>query len=151
MNLDTKKYDPDRLRSKAVFRVKPFTHAELTARTVAESYLELARNYVSRSDTLNAVSCCIEALNRIDGVTRPLAVRDQIIDLARAIDPGDRISSNIRNCMYAARAITSWATSPDCKYLERLVSAHQLMDYPCDDKRFNEAYENARWQLRHSP
>jgi hypothetical protein len=149
MSLDTKKYDPDRLRRKPVFTVKPFTHAELIARAAAESYLALARNYLSHGDTLNTVSCCIEALILIDGVTRPLAVRDQIIDLVRAIDPGDDISSKIRNCMYAGRsAITSWATSPDCKYLERLISAHQLMDYPSDDKRFNEAYENARWQLR---
>jgi hypothetical protein len=111
---------PERLctSKKRPFAVKPFTHDELIARAAAERYLALARNYVSRGDTLNAVSCCIEALTLIAGVTRPLAVRDQIIDLVRAIDPSDHISSKIRNCMYAGHnARTSWATSPDCKYL----------------------------------
>jgi len=138
MRLDPAKLDPSCLRRKPVVTVKPFTRAELIVRAAAESYLALARTYMSHCDKLNAISCCIEALTVIAGITRPLAVRDQIIDLVRAIDPGDHISSKIRNCMlYAAHEVTTlWTTSPDCKYLEQLVSAHQLMEYPSEDERF---------------
>lgn len=138
-----------RTHAKPSHSIKLFTQAELRARSAAEAYLSLARNYADCGDTLNAVSCCIEALNVTAGITRPLAVRDQIVDLIRVIDPHDHISLRIKRCMLACSHLTdTWNPSIDCKYLERFVSAHQLIRYPSDDTRFNVAYEKARLQLR---
>lgn len=138
---------------KPTFVNKPFTHAETLARSGAETYYRLARQYANRGDVLNALSCCIEASQQLIGITRPLAVRDQIVDLVRTIDPQDEIWSRIRRCITYAQphAACSSAVSHGCTYLERLVSAHQLLDYPTTDSRFNAAYEHAHSQLRQNP
>lgn len=138
---------------KRTFVNKPFTHTETLARSGAETYYHLARQYASRGDALNALSCCIEASQQLIGFTRPLAVRDQLVDLVRTIDPHDEISSRIHRCITYAQPHPAYssAVSHGCTYLERFVSAHQLLDYPSADTRFNAAYEHARIQLRHNP
>jgi len=128
---------------------KPLTKAELTARKSGEYYLSLAHAYRNRGDTLNATSCCIEALESTAGVARPLAVRDQVFDLLRAIDPGDLVSGRMRACMRQSSTNGAyWSPALQHKHLERLVSVHQLVPYPSGDIRFNQAYEKATWCLR---
>lgn len=138
---------------KPVLAVKPFTQAELLARSAAETYYALAREYTTRGDTLNAVSCCIEASDRIAGIARPLVVRDQLMDLIRAIDPVGRICSRLRHRMSCAATNCAYLCSGNSEhqYLERLVSVHQLVGYPSGDSRFNTACESAYWQLRQDP
>lgn len=126
---------------------KPFTTQELIARTSAEQYLLLAQDYRARGDTLNAISCCLEALEITAGLSRPLAVRDQVIDLLRVLDPISLTSSDIRLCTQKVWT-SDWLAQTQRTRLEHLVSAHQLMRYPSDDTRFNAAYEQARWYLR---
>ena len=140
-------------RSKPMFVAKPFTHAETIAGSASKSYYALARNYAGRGDTLNAISCCIEASDRIDGITRPLAVRDQIVELVRALDPHDRICRHMRRCMHysGSNLANSSAMNAQCTYFEQLVSAHQLIDYPSNETRFDRAYEHARSKLRQHP
>ena len=153
MSLNASKYVNHSAYKKPAFAVKPFTQAELLARSAAETYYALAREYTTRGDTLNAVSCCIEASERIAGIARPLAVRDQLVDLMRAIDPLDCICSSIRHCLSCAATSCAHLCSGNSErqYLELLVSAHQLMDYPSDESRFNTACESAYWQLRQDP
>lgn len=78
---------------------KPFTEAELKAKLNGELYLQMAMQYADGGDRNNAVSCCLEGLFLTFGVSRPLAVRDQLDDLLRVIDSTTQIASRIRNCM----------------------------------------------------
>lgn len=137
-------------RTKPMFVAKPFTYAETIACSASKTYYALARDYAGRGDTLNAISCCLEASDRIDGITRPLAVRDQIVELVRTLDPHDRICRHIRRCMHytGSNLAHRSAIKAECTYLERLVSAHQLIDYPSNETRFDRAYEHARSKLR---
>jgi hypothetical protein len=136
-----------------MFGTKPFTRTEILARTAAETYHALARDYAGRGDTLNALSCCIEASQRLGIIPRPLAVKDQLVDLVRQLDPDHRLGLSIRRCMlYAEPDLTHSGDVPSRhKFLEQLVSAHQLLNYPSDNMRFNTAYETDRLQLRRCP
>lgn len=78
---------------------KPFTVAELQARSHGENYFQLAHTYRDSHDTLNAVSCCLEGLALTFGISRPLAVRDQLHDLLDNLDPLATVSSAIKLCM----------------------------------------------------
>lgn len=152
MSLNAPNYVHHRAYTKPAFAVKPFTHAELAARSAAETYYALARQYTTRGDTLNAVSCCIEASERIVGIARSLAVRDQLVDLMRAIDPLGCICTSIRHCMCCAASCAHLCNgNSERQYLERLVSAHQLLGYPSDEGRFNTACESAIRRLRQDP
>lgn len=75
---------------------KPFTVAELQARSHGETYLQLAQTYRDSNDTLNAVSCCLEGLALTFGISRPLAARDQLHDLLDNLDPLATVSSEIK-------------------------------------------------------
>lgn len=125
MSLNASNYVNHRAYKKPTLAFKPFTHAELLARSAAESYYDLAREYAARGSTLNAVSCCIEASERLAGIVRPLAVRDELVDLMRAIDPLGCISSSIRHCMSCAATGYTYLCrgGSEHQYLERLVSA----------------------------
>ena len=69
---------------------KPFTTAELAARQCAMNYFELAKSYHGMNDHSNAASCCLEGLHATHGISRPLAVRDQLHDLLDALNPHAR-------------------------------------------------------------
>ena len=75
---------------------RPFTAAELTARQRATNYLEIAKSYHDMNDHPNAASCCLEGLYAAHGISRPLAVRDQLHDLFHALDPAARKLSMTR-------------------------------------------------------
>ena len=75
---------------------KPFSVAELQARSYGQNYFQLAKTYRDANDVLNAVSCCLEGLALTFGVSRPLAVRDQLQDLLDGLDPLGTVSYQIR-------------------------------------------------------
>lgn len=138
--------------------MKPFTTAELEARTHAENYLRLAKSYGAANDILNAISCCLEGLIGTSGISRPLAVRDQLRDLLDILDPSGSLSRELKSCMThdalehhsSPREVTKRRSAPP-KYLERLVSVHQLLSYPSEHRRFNRVYEDALACLRQNP
>lgn len=137
---------------------KPLTVAELQARSYGETYLHLAKTYRDSNDLLNAVSCCLEGLALTFGTSRPLAVRDQLQDLLDGLDPFGTVSYQLRTCMdyvppqRATHAPTAGQTRRVVpRYLERLVSAHQLLTYPSEYRRFNRAFEDARACLKQNP
>ena len=137
---------------------KPFTVAELQARSYGETYLHLAKTYRDSNDLLNSVSCCLEGLALTFGTSRPLAVRDQLQDLLDGLDPSGTVSYQLRMCMdyvppqRATHALTAGQTRRVApKYLERLVSAHQLLTYPSEYRRFNRAFEDALACLKQNP
>ena len=137
---------------------KPFTVAELHARSYGQNYFQLAKTYRDANDVLNAVSCCLEGLALTFGISRPLAVRDQLQDLLDSLDPLGTVSYQLRMCMdyvppqRSAHAPTNSQTRRVApKYLERLVSAHQLLTYPSEYRRFNRAFEDARACLKQNP
>lgn len=129
---------------------KPFTLAESRARQLGNAYLELAMSYRSANDVPNAVSCCVEGLSVTHGISRPLMVRDQLTDVLSCLDPTASIRSQIRPVAHTSTAHTQPCsvprpTAPQSRptYLERLVSCHQLLDYPSLYSRFNQAYDEA--------
>src|SRR5215467_3486298 len=137
---------------------KPFSVADLQARSCGQNYFQLAKSYRDANDILNAVSCCLEGLALTFGISRPLAVRDQLQDLLDSLDPCGTVSYQIRMCMHSAaqqRPSDSLAASATSrvmpKYLERLVSPHQLLTYPSEYRRFNRAYEDAAACLKQNP
>ena len=137
---------------------KPFSVAELQARSHGQNYFQLAKNYRDSNDLLNAVSCCLEGLVLTFGISRPLAVRDQLQDLLDSLDPFGTVSYQLRMCTDNMRPQCSnhvlTADQTRCvapKYLEHLVSAHQLLTYPSEYRRFNRAFEDARACLKQNP
>jgi len=74
-------------RSKPRPFTKPFSPTELAAKWNGEEYLTLAREYRTRSDITNAVSCCLGGIRLTFGISRPLAVRDELHDLLSELDP----------------------------------------------------------------
>ena len=79
-------------KRRTLAKVKPFTAAELSAKTRAETQLALARLYRERGGVDSALSCCLTGLRVTIGVSRPLSVRDQLHDLCCQIDPSFRHS-----------------------------------------------------------
>jgi hypothetical protein len=67
--------------------IKPFTDAELSAKVRGEIQLALAQLYRQRGDNESALTCCLTGLRLTYGVSRPLAVRDQLHEMACQIDP----------------------------------------------------------------
>lgn len=67
--------------------IKPLTDAELLAKERGEVQLYLARSYRERGDHESALNCCVMGLRLTYGIPRPLAVRDQLHEMARQIDP----------------------------------------------------------------
>ena len=137
---------------------KPFSVAELQARSYGQNYFQLAKTYRDGNDVLNAVSCCLEGLVLTFGISRPLAVRDQLQDLLDSLDPLGTVSYQLRMCMdnmrsqCSNRVLTAGQTRRVApKYLERLVSAHQLLTYPSEYRRFNRAFEDALACLKQNP
>lgn len=130
---------------------KPFTPDEGFARQLGNAYFELALSYRDANDVPNAVSCCLEGLALTDGISRPLMVRDQLTDLVDCLDPNRELRSRIKlaaqipsgNPRPTLAKPQHTTRQPSSTYLERLVSAHQLLDYPSEYKRFNQAYEDA--------
>jgi hypothetical protein len=90
-----------------VQRTKPFTQAEQLARENGRRYLQLAKSYVQRGDLENAVSCCLEGLWGTLGVSRPLAIRDQLQDILDAIDPMGETASRIQSAATGCGQIAS--------------------------------------------
>jgi hypothetical protein len=88
---------PKSVTQKRHSAAKPFTQTEQRSRDNGLRWLHLARLYVRLGDRTNAVSCCLEGLWLILGVSRPLVVRDQLQDLLDAIDPAGEIADQIRN------------------------------------------------------
>ena len=137
---------------------KPFSVAELQARSHGQNYFQMAKNYRDANDLLNAVSCCLEGLALTFGISRPLAVRDQLQDLLDSLDPFGTVSYQLRTCTDNMRpqcsnhVLTAGQTRRVApKYLERLVSAHQLLTYPSEYRRFNRAFEDALACLKQNP
>lgn len=137
---------------------KPFTIAELQARSHGETYLHLAHTYSDSHDIFNAVSCCLEGLALTFGISRPLAVWDQLHDLLDNLDPLGTVSSQLKLCLdYTTlrrdeNVIPESQTSqPAPTNLETLISAHQLVTYPSAHRRFNRAYEDALACLKRNP
>jgi hypothetical protein len=138
--------------------MKPFTTTEVQARTHGENYLRLAKSYRDTNDILNAISCCLEGLIRTSGISRPLAVRDQLRDLLDILDPSGSLSRELKSCMthaalepHPSRREFTRTPSASPKYLERLVSVHQLLSYPSEHRRFNRVYEDALACLKQNP
>lgn len=68
-------------------RTKPFTAAELPAKQCGEIQLGLAQLFLQRGDNESALTCCLTGLRLTYGISRPLAVRDQLYEMASQIDP----------------------------------------------------------------
>ncbi len=66
--------------------IKPYTQAELIAKWRGETQLALAQRYREQHDLESAMHCCLAGLRLTYGISRPLAVRDQLHDLARHIE-----------------------------------------------------------------
>src|SRR5579864_6990415 len=96
---------------------KAFTFPELLAKQRGQNYLELAQSYHARNDLPNAVSCCLEGFEVTYGVSRPLAVRDQLHDLLDALDPDQTLASLIRACISNAVAHTPRPTARSTSYI----------------------------------
>jgi hypothetical protein len=67
--------------------IKPFTDAELFAKKCGEIQLALAQSYRQCGDNVSALNCCLTGLRLTYGISRPLAVRDQLHEMACQIDP----------------------------------------------------------------
>jgi hypothetical protein len=78
--------------------IKPdaFTAPELLAKARGQNCLALAQSHHPGNDLPNAVSSCLEGIELIYGVPRPLAVRDQLHDLLTPLDPNGTLASLIR-------------------------------------------------------
>lgn len=128
---------------------KPHTLLETLANTMAHAYLEQARLYATAKDTPNAVSCCLEGLAATYGIPRPLAVRDQLQDLLGSLDATQEIQvrigahPNSAAQLHRNRSADFAHATRSPTHLERLVSVHQLLDYPSDLPSFNRAYVEA--------
>lgn len=81
---------------RTIIKPKAFTAPELLAKARGQNYLALAQSYHAENDFPNAVLCCLEGLALTYGVSRPLAVRDQLHDLLTALDPNETLASLIR-------------------------------------------------------
>lgn len=68
-------------------QIKPFTRTELVARLCGETQLALAHAFREKNDFGSALHCCLIGLRVIFGISRPLAVRDQLHDLACQLEP----------------------------------------------------------------
>jgi hypothetical protein len=66
---------------------KPFTPTELLARRRGEAHLALAQAFCGAGDFGSALHCCLTGQRVIFGIPRPLAVRDQLHDLACQLEP----------------------------------------------------------------
>jgi hypothetical protein len=67
--------------------IKPYAHAELIAKKLGETQLALAQRYREQRDLESAMHCRLAGLRLTFGISRPLAVRDQLHDLARQLEP----------------------------------------------------------------
>jgi hypothetical protein len=67
--------------------IKPFTDAELFAKKCGEIQLAWAHSYRHSGDNASALNCCLTGLRLTYGISRPLAVRDQLHEMACQIDP----------------------------------------------------------------
>ncbi len=70
---------------------RPWTPADLRVRALATSALESARACAALGQKLEAIKYCLGGLCVTDGFTRPLAIRDQIVDFMRRVDPDGSI------------------------------------------------------------
>lgn len=61
--------------------LKPFTEAEVKAKSHGELHLVLANLFMKQGDRESASRLCRIGLRLICGISRPLAVRDQLHDL----------------------------------------------------------------------
>jgi hypothetical protein len=66
--------------------IKPFTDAEISAKERGEIQLALAQSHRQRGDSESALNCCLTGLRLTYGISRPLAVRDQLHEMACQID-----------------------------------------------------------------
>jgi hypothetical protein len=67
--------------------IKPFTDAELLAKKCGEIQVAWAQSYRQFGDNVSALNCCLTGLRLTFGISRPLAVRDQLHEMACQIDP----------------------------------------------------------------
>ncbi len=130
---------------------KPLTDADLRAREYGKSCLQLAQSYHAGGDLLNAVSWCIEGLDIIRGISRPLMVRDQLRDLLQKLDPDQNVSLHLKQPCYRTLPPAKGRPQVTPTYLERLVSVHQLLVYPSEYTRFNRVYQEAFECLESTP
>lgn len=76
---------------------RPWSPAEIHVRTKAEGALKSARTWAALGLRVTAISFCLNGLAWTFGFSRPFAIRDQIEDLMRQIDPDERIREGFRN------------------------------------------------------
>jgi hypothetical protein len=114
-----------------VQHTKPFTQTEHLARENGRLYLQLAKSYAQRGDLQNAVSCCLEGLCMTLGVSRPLAIRDQLQDMLDAIDPTGETACRIKrstiselNLLVATRQGCAPVGGPNPDTLEEQSEKH---------------------------
>jgi hypothetical protein len=107
---------------------------------------------------LSAVSCCLEGLALTFGIPRPLVVRDQLQDLLDNLDVSGAVCRQLRMCLDSGppqrsnhESTTGQTRCATPKYLERSVSADQLLAYPSEYRCFNRAFEDAFACLEQSP
>ncbi len=76
---------------------RPWSPEENHVRAKAEADLKSARTWATLGLRVTAISFCLNGLARTFGFSRPFAIRDQIEDLMRQIDPDGRIRESLRN------------------------------------------------------
>ncbi|GEM_PF-6894063 len=67
--------------------IKPFNDDELFVKARGEIHLARAQSYRQCGDNVSALNCCLIGLRLAYGISRPLAVRDQLHEVACQIDP----------------------------------------------------------------
>jgi hypothetical protein len=109
---------------------KPLTNIEQQAKENGSRWLQLAKEYVRRGDRDNAVSCCLEGLWLVLGVSRPLAVKDQLQDLLDAIDPTGESANWIRKSIStAAKSMAPQLCAPCARSASGVRMEHANMQY----------------------
>ena len=66
---------------------RPWTAAEKRVRAMAEAALTSAKACAALHQSEAAIRCCLYGLHVTTGFPRPFAIRDEIVDFMRRIDP----------------------------------------------------------------
>ncbi len=110
---------------RAQSRAKPFTQTEQQARINGQFWLQVAKSYVRRGDAANAISSCLEGLWLTFGVSRPLAIRDELEDVLDAIDPGRDVTNWIQSCIRTRGPSPASAVGTRVPAASLLLGSHQ--------------------------
>jgi hypothetical protein len=131
-------------RSPRRTRLQPEVYPPALAETLALGCLVYAKRYRDAGyDPKHAVELCLCGLELLHGMPHPLVARDELQSLLARLDPDGVITARIEP--FRAFGLQHVPMPPAAHtFLERSVGIDQLLSFPSDYDRFNEAYADAQ-------